>query len=150
MQVAIGSITVTERVRQEIGDLKPLVDSMRQYGQLNPITITRHHDLIAGHRRLLAARELGWYTIDAICIDRDSPIERLELELAENIARKDFTAPEILAGYAELERLKHPRLHTRVGRFFRRLWRSLIGAFRKRPRPKPAQGTEPVDDAYGA
>jgi ParB family transcriptional regulator, chromosome partitioning protein len=141
MQVSVASITVTRRVRQELGDLKPLIESMSRYGQLNPITMTRKHELIAGHRRLLAARELGWHTIDAVCLDRESPIERLELELAENIARKDFTAAEIVAGYAELERLRKPGLHRRVGRLFKRLWSAVRGAFRRTP---------PADDAAGA
>jgi ParB family transcriptional regulator, chromosome partitioning protein len=148
MQVSVASITVPHRVRQEIGDLKPLVESMRCYGQLNPITITRTHELIAGHRRLLAARELGWQSIDAVCVDRDSPLERLEMELAENVARKDFTAAEIVAGYAELERLRKPRLHRRVGRFFQRLWSAFRGAFRRTPaRPDDTAG---VPDTYGA
>ncbi len=133
MQVAMEDILVRERVRQDMGDIKPLMTSMQEHGQLNPITLSREHELIAGHRRVLAARELGWKSIEAYVVDRASEVDKLQLELEENVHRKDFSPEELLAGYRRLEKLQHPSLPRRikmvVQQFFSRLFR------RRKPKP---------------
>ena len=66
----IDDITVPERHR----DLDPakvamLVESMGELGQLHPIMVFRAEDsiiLVAGRRRLEAARQLGWDCIQCI------------------------------------------------------------------------------------
>ena len=60
MKVPLDAIVIRERVREEIGSLDSLMTSLDKHGQLNPVTITRDNELVAGHRRLLAAQELGW------------------------------------------------------------------------------------------
>ncbi|MBM4142325.1 MAG: chromosome partitioning protein ParB [Lentisphaerae bacterium] len=145
MQVAVNSIIVTDRVRQEVGDVGPLTDSMKLRGQLNPITITRGNELVAGYRRLLAARKLGWEHIDANIVHRDSEIEKLEMQLEENVHRKDFSPQELLEGYRRLERLRRPNIFRRIGRFlggiFTRLFRRRTGRDKLKPEPRgPAAG----------
>ncbi len=132
MKVPLTDIVIRERVRQDIGDLTPLMESMQKHGQLNPINITRENELIAGHRRLLSAKELGWTYIDALIIDRDSQIEKLQLELEENVHRKDFSPEELLAGYRKLEKLLRPRLTRRVANFFGNLFGRIFGRRRHR------------------
>ena len=51
MQVPIDSVTVPERVRKDLGDLQPLMDSLKRVGQLHPIRLTPTYELISGHRR---------------------------------------------------------------------------------------------------
>jgi ParB family chromosome partitioning protein len=126
MKIALSEIVIRERVRKDLGDLSPLMASMQKHGQLNPITISRDNELIAGHRRLLSARELGWSYIDALIVDRDSEVEKLQLELEENVHRKDFCPEELLAGYRRLEKLLRPRLTTRIARFFGNLFAKLF------------------------
>jgi len=118
MKVPIKDITVNERVRREIGDLSSLMKSMQQHGQLNPVTITRDNELIAGHRRLLSAQELDWTYIEASIVDSSTEAEKLQLELEENVHRKDFNPEELLAGYRRLEKLMRPPLTRRVAIFF--------------------------------
>ena len=60
MLVKIETIRVKKRVRQNIGDIDALKESLRTYGLLNPITLTKDNELIAGERRLEAAKMLGW------------------------------------------------------------------------------------------
>ena len=132
MKIDIASIRISERVRQDVGDIAPLMASMKHHGQLNPVTVTRGNELVAGYRRLSAARKLGWQYIDANVVERDSEIEKLELELEENVHRKDFSPEELLAGYRRLDKLKHPSVARRIGTFFRNLFARL---FRRR---KPA------------
>jgi ParB family chromosome partitioning protein len=127
MKIPIEDIVIKERVRQDMGDLAPLMESMQKHGQLNSITITRDNELIAGHRRLLSAQELGWAYIDAMIVERDSEAEKLQLELEENVHRKDFSPEELLAGYRRLDKLLKPRLTRRLsnflGGFFGKLFR---------------------------
>lgn len=148
MKIPVDSIIVRERVRHELGDLTALMESMQQHGQLNPITITRNNELIAGHRRLLAARTLSWQHIDATIVDRDSEADKLALELEENVHRKDFSPQELLAGYKRLEKLQRPRLFRRVGGIFKGFFARL---FRRKPdAPTPGVATGATADVMEA
>ncbi|MBT3194700.1 MAG: ParB N-terminal domain-containing protein [Verrucomicrobia bacterium] len=144
MKVPVQDIVIRERVRKEIGDIAPLMASMQKHGQLNPITITRDNELIAGHRRLLSATELKWSYIDALIVDRESEVEKLQLELEENVHRKDFSPEELLAGYRRLEKLLKPPMTRRIANFFGHVFGKLFGG-RKRKRkeraPRPLLGT---------
>jgi len=147
MQVPIQSIQVSQRVRAEVGDLTQLMESMRKYGQLSPILLTRDYELIAGHRRLLAARNLGWTSVEATLADRDSPVEKLEMELQENVYRKDFSPSELLEGYRRLEKLMKPGIFGRLRQFFRRTFGWL---FRLGRRPSRGRGLpESTDEQMG-
>lgn len=124
MLVDINQIQVSKRIRKDLGDLSPLMDSLRRYGLLNPITITKDYKLIAGQRRLESARQLGWTTIDAVVVDIKDPVARLEIELEENTQRSNFTELELLEGYKQLEKLRNPG-------FFRRIWNAIKAFFKK-------------------
>lgn len=138
MQVSINSVTIEERVRKDVGDLAPLMESLRKYGQLSPIVLTRKNELIAGHRRLLSAKRLGWFTIDAIYVDRNEPADKLEMELQENVHRKDFSPEELLNGYRRLDRLRRPSLGRRVASFFSNIFGNI---FRRKKRREEDAGT---------
>ena len=140
MQVLIEDIVIKDRVRTEIGDLKPLMESMRLHGQLNPITLSGENELIAGHRRTLAARELGWKFVEAHIVERASEVEKLQLELEENVHRKDFSPEELLAGYRRLDKLLHPTIGRRIGT-------ALKCFFGKIFRRKPKNNTVPAPQA---
>jgi ParB family chromosome partitioning protein len=125
MQIPIADIKVRRRVRRDMGDLSALKTSMNRYGLMNPITVTAEtHELIAGGRRLAAAKELGWATIAAEEVMPSDAVARLEMELEENNQRIPFTPDELLAGYAKLEKLL--RLP-----WWQRLWQWLTGLFRR-------------------
>jgi len=143
MKVSIDEIIIKERVRTEIGDLKPLMDSLQNYGQLNPVTLSRENELIAGHRRTLAARELGWTFIEASVVDAATDADKLQLELEENVYRKDFSPDELLVGYQRLARLRRPSLPRRIGRVFSSFFRFLFPWHRKQNR----KNQEPIVEA---
>lgn len=125
MQVLLSAIVIPDRVRKDLGDLQPLVDSMERCGQLNPITVTRDMVLIAGHRRCEAARQLGWRMIDATIVDGVTEVRRLEIELEENIHRKDFSPEELLEGIKRLDKLRNPGAVRRLGRAMRKAFSTL-------------------------
>lgn len=118
MLVNIKDIKIKKRVRHDLGNLEALKNSLRTYGLLNPITLNEKYELIAGERRLQAAKQLGWTNINAVIMNNVSDIEELELELEENNQRKEFTKEELLEGYRRLEKLRNPS-------FFRRLFKLL-------------------------
>lgn len=124
MQIPIEDIEIKKRVREDLGDLTKLMDSMRAYGLINPVVVSTQQELIAGRRRLEAARRLGWKTIEAHVVDTESLVDKLEMELDENIHRRNLTAMELANAYSRLEKLKDPG-------FFRRLLWGLSSFFRK-------------------
>ncbi len=146
MQVGIDSVVVNDRVRKELGNIDSLKKSLQEIGQLSPLVLTRKNELISGYRRLTAARELGWHSIEAEYVDRDSDVEKLQMELEENVHRKDFTPEEVLAGYIRLEKLKSPGFKKKVGKFFKRMGAFFAGLFKKKDRKADSESEEEADE----
>ncbi|MCH5291201.1 MAG: ParB N-terminal domain-containing protein [Treponema sp.] len=122
--VDIDEIKIKKRIRKDLGDLDALKTSLRTYGLMNPITLSANKELIAGERRLNAAKQIGWTKINAIILDGMSELAQLEMEIEENNLRKEFTDEELLEGYRRLEKLRNPP-------FYLRLWKWLCGRFAK-------------------
>lgn len=85
-----------------------LADSIRRYGIIQPLTVRRSdlddiyaYELVAGERRLRAARMLGYFTVPCIIIEAD---ERMSAEMAiiENLLRKDLNMFEQAYGFKKL------------------------------------------------
>jgi ParB family chromosome partitioning protein len=127
MTVSPDSVVIRRRIRKDLGDMAGLMESMRQHGQLHPIIINRRYELLAGFRRLEAAKRLGWTGIQAIMLDRETEDMKLEIEIEENIQRQNLSADEIAAGLERLQRLRHPGLLRRIWNFLVRLVRRLFG-----------------------
>ena len=127
MQVPIKDIIVKKRIRKDMGDIEALAESLKRYGQINPIVINKKNVLIAGERRLEAAKQLGWRTINAIISECADELARLELEVEENVQRRDFNMEEISEAAKKISRLQNPgffrRIFNAVIRFFKRLFR---------------------------
>ena len=126
MQVSIRKIILEDRIRKELGDLTPLMNSLQKHGQLNPIVIDEESKLIAGHRRLESAKRLGWLTVETICLKELSHSDKLELEIDENIHRKELTSEEVKEGYERLKKLNKPPVLKRIGLFIKQLWSKLF------------------------
>ncbi|MBO4857271.1 MAG: ParB N-terminal domain-containing protein [Treponema sp.] len=129
MLVPIAQIKIKRRVRKDLGNLDDLKDSLRTYGLLNPITINSKYELIAGERRLTAAKEIGWTNINANIIDNLSELEQLEMEIEENNQRKEFTEAELLEGYRRLEKLRNPGFFYKIYLFFKHLFQKMHDFF---------------------
>lgn len=93
-QLSIDSIIVGERHRQVLGNLQPLAQSLATIGLLHPIVITPDKRLVAGARRLGAARLLGWTEIHVRIINLPS---LLQAEHDENVLREPFLPTEAVA-----------------------------------------------------
>jgi ParB family chromosome partitioning protein len=124
MLIPIEEIKVKRRVRRKPEDIESLMDSMKRYGLLNPITINSKNVLIAGERRYQAAKRLGWKMINAVVLEDTDKVMELELEIEENTQRSNFTDQELMEAYARLERLRNPN-------FLVRIWRAIVDFFRR-------------------
>ena len=127
MQVPIESIKVRKRVRQEMGDISALAESMKRFGQISPIVINSDKVLIAGGRRLEAARSLGWSNINAVVAEITDELTMLEYEREENIQRMNFTAAEEATASQKIYELQNPplfrRIRNAIARFFKRVFK---------------------------
>lgn len=83
-------------MRKDYGNLFELKESMRKHGLISPITINKKYELLAGYRRLQAAKDLGWPDIECNIINAKSRLEKFEIETDENIVRKQFTSEEMV------------------------------------------------------
>ena len=124
MQVPIDDIIVKKRIRHDLSNIDALAESMQNYGQINPITITKNNILVTGRRRLAAAQSLGWRTINAIIVEHSDETTLLELEIEENLQRQDFSTEEVSEASDRLKKLKNPS-------FFKRIWMALKKFFKK-------------------
>ncbi|AFG37967.1 ParB N-terminal domain-containing protein [Spirochaeta africana] len=129
MERNVQDIRIGKRIRHDIGDISSLKESMKRYGMLNPVVITESGTLIAGYRRLQAARELGWSTVRVKIMPNTDEADLIEIEIDENLHRKPFTEDERTDAFLQLERLRNPGLLTRILRGLRSLWRRFLGLF---------------------
>lgn len=121
MRVATATIDSAWRARQDEGDIAGLADSIARHGQLHPITVveagTGRFRLVSGARRLAACRMLQTSVL-ARCIEADNELAEVEVQIAENVSRKEFDRLELGRGLArqrELYERAHPEsLSTRV------------------------------------
>lgn len=103
----IAKIRIEGRVRQDLGDVRGLADSIARVGLLHPVVVTPDHRLVSGARRLAAARLLGWTEIPVHVIENlTDALPLLLAERDENVERKAFTPEEVVDGAALLEPLE--------------------------------------------
>ena len=131
MEVFIHDVVLKKRIRKNPGNLTQLMESMRRHGLLNPIIIAENNELIAGHRRLEAAKRLGWHRIEAKICSNISNVDKLEIELDENIYRQDFSEEELAEGFTRLDKLKNPGFFRRIIRWIVRFFQRLFSRKRR-------------------
>lgn len=112
MQVLITDIVIPEnRFRREFDEkaLKELQGSIKRNGLINPITVERSGEkyiLRAGERRLKATIAIEQEAIEVRLFEELTPLQRLEIEVEENVVRSDFTWQERTKALAALHGLR--------------------------------------------
>ncbi len=118
--------------RREFDDdrLRALAESIRQYGVLQPLVVTRkdverpdglgsEYELIAGERRLRASKLVGLVTVPAVIRAGESNLTKLELAIIENLQREDLNAidrAKALAKLVEEFGLSHIEVGAKIGK----------------------------------
>jgi ParB family chromosome partitioning protein len=112
--------------------LDELAESIRMYGVLQPLTVSRkeiqsddgsfrtEYELIAGERRLRAARQASISLVPVIIREGDqNEQEKLELAIIENLQREDLNAVDRALAFRQLADsfdLSHAQVAKKVGR----------------------------------
>lgn len=85
--------------------IKELAQTLQTHGIIQPIVVRRKteelYEVIAGERRLRAAKHLGWETISAIIRDLNDT-ETASIALIENIQREELSVIEEAKAYEQL------------------------------------------------
>ena len=109
-----GAVPLTQIIpnrnqpRQEFNpeQMEELTASIKENGILQPLTVRELEDgdfeLIAGERRLRAAKDAGLETVPVYILSVDADVEMMEFALVENIQRVDLKPLEKAEGYAIL------------------------------------------------
>jgi ParB family chromosome partitioning protein len=124
-QIPVESIQRNPRQPREkfdIEELDNLAASIREHGVIQPLIVSpgknEVYTLIAGERRLQAARKAGLKTVPVV-IRHATDQQLLELALIENIQRADLNAIEEAEAYQHLVKefkLSHETIAARVGK----------------------------------
>jgi len=112
--------------------LRDLSSSIRQYGVLQPLVVTRHevqkedggiaseYELIAGERRLRASKLAGLMQVPVIIrTGDDDDRTKLELAIIENLQREDLNPVDRAKAFDRLVKdfnFKHTEIALRVGK----------------------------------
>jgi len=112
--------------------LKSLAESIRQYGILQPLTVSRvevtredgglaaEYELIAGERRLRASKLIGLKQVPVVIRHgEESGKVKLELAIIENLQREDLNAIDRAEALSQLVKefgLSHGEVSEKIGR----------------------------------
>lgn len=113
--VDIDRIIVSDRVRTAFGDVQNLADDIQAHGLINPVTVTSDLKLLAGERRLRAMKSLDFKQVEVRVINVVDEQHALEIEISENIFRKDFSKIERIDCAKRLERIESVKAKERQG-----------------------------------
>ena len=125
-QIAISNVKPNPRqprLEMDPEELTSLSNSIKEHGVLQPIVVLPQDKkgsftLIAGERRLRAAKQAGLDEIPAIVKDVDER-SQLEIALIENLQRSDLSPLEAAEGYRQLIEdfdLSHEDVAVRIGK----------------------------------
>src|SRR3989339_267337 len=111
--------------------LQDLADSIKQYGVLQPLIVSRSevekdggglqtlYELIAGERRLRAAKLAGVSQIPVIIREGDTALMKLELAIIENLQREDLNVVDRARAFFRLVsefKFTHNEVAKKMGR----------------------------------
>ena len=111
--------------------LQDLADSIKQYGVLQPLTVSRveiekedvgiftEYELIAGERRLRAAKIAGVSQVPVIIRVGDTAMMKLELAIIENLQREDLNSVDRARAFFRLSsefKFTHAEIAKKMGR----------------------------------
>lgn len=115
----------------EEGPLRDLAESIRQYGVMQPLTVSRvefekpeggiavEYELIAGERRLRASKLAGLSQVPVLIRVGDTSQQKLELAIIENLQREDLNPVERARAFSRLAaefKLQHGDIGKKIGR----------------------------------
>lgn len=91
VEIDINKIKVNVRMRKvDQSKVKELKESIQELGLLQPITISKNNELIAGAHRLEAFKQLLKFKIPCIYLNSNNPLDIELAEIDENLIRSEL------------------------------------------------------------
>lgn len=94
----INKIKIKDRARTDLGDISQLADDIKRNGLIHPIVLDNDNNVLVGCRRFTALITLGLESlienVHFRYIKDLTNLQKREIELSENIKRKDFSWQE--------------------------------------------------------
>ncbi len=109
--IPLEDIIVENRFREDLGNIEELMEAIREKGVIQPISVDSNMRLLAGGRRYESSKRLGLKTIPALIREHIDVLDSREIELMENVHRKDFTWMErakLTLAIDQLQKEKNP------------------------------------------
>lgn len=103
--VKLADIDATGRYREDMGNVQELAEGIREKGLIQPLCVNSNLRLLAGGRRHAACTALGLVEVPVLVREGTDEVDAREIELMENIHRKDMTWQEQAKLTAEIHRL---------------------------------------------
>jgi ParB/RepB/Spo0J family partition protein len=108
LTLRLSDIEVTDRARKDNALDEDFVESIREKGVVQPVTVARTgkgYRLLAGGRRFAASLQLGTATIPCHVLDQATDLDDKEIEFIENALRKDLKWQERLKLVVDIHQL---------------------------------------------
>ncbi|GAF70563.1 unnamed protein product, partial [marine sediment metagenome] len=122
VQLPTADLTTNGNVRGDATASPAFIASVAQHGIIQPLVVRDTKDgwvLVAGHRRLAAAKELGLAAVPVSVIvgKKINDADRIGLQVAENLHREDLTTWELAQASLDLkvEGLKQDEIADQMG-----------------------------------
>jgi len=104
--VSVNAIKEGERQRTLYKNIEELAESIKRHGIIQPIVVDEDMNLIAGGRRLRAAKKAELKIVPVVVRENITPLEKEELELEENLQRVDLSWDEECDAKKKIDKIK--------------------------------------------
>lgn len=108
--------------REVFEGIAELAQTIKAHGLLQPITVQKSenrngYEVVIGSRRLRACQRAGLQVVPSIVVDRVSPEQLLEIQIIENLQRKDLLPFEEIRLVQSLKDLQqtHEEIAAQIG-----------------------------------
>ena len=118
MLINIEQIKIENRIRKDFGNIQELADDIKQNGLINPPVVMQESDntysLLTGERRIKALKLLGYKQVEVRTWKSLNDEEKLNIEISENEARKDFSKSERMEYALRLAKIESIKARERM------------------------------------
>jgi 16S rRNA G966 N2-methylase RsmD len=113
--VRIEDIDASGRFRTHLGNVQELVASIADVGLMHPPVVTPDLKLVAGARRLVAMKELGWTETEVRVVDNlKDALSLLKAERDENTCREEMPPRARINLGKAIEAVERPKAQERM------------------------------------
>jgi len=114
--VPTHAIKVGTRIREDLGEVQGLTNSIHGHGIIKPILVDQDLNLIAGARTLEAATLAGKHMVPIVVRHTRDENERRAIELADNLHQQHLEDPLVVGEFLTAQKEEYERKHPETRR----------------------------------